>query len=68
MWKVTVTDVGEGVTDENKLLVFERFKRVHKKGVKGSGLSPAIVKRIIDLHGRDVGVEDNPQGRVACSG
>ncbi|MEA1985237.1 MAG: PAS domain S-box protein, partial [Euryarchaeota archaeon] len=63
MWKVTVTDAGEGVSDENKPLVFERLKRVHKKGVKGSGLGLAIVKRIIDLHGGDVGVEDNPQGQ-----
>ena len=63
MWKVMVTDVGEGVSDENKSLVFKRHKRVSKKGVKGSGLGLAIVKRIIDLHGGNVGVEDNPQGQ-----
>ncbi|MCD4702925.1 MAG: HAMP domain-containing histidine kinase, partial [Methanosarcinaceae archaeon] len=63
MWKVMVTDVGEGVSDENKSLVFDRHKRVSKKGVKGSGLGLAIVKRIIDLHGGDVGVENNLQGK-----
>ncbi|WP_164999267.1 sensor histidine kinase [Methanohalophilus profundi] len=48
MWKVTVTDAGEGIADEDKTLIFERFKRVHKKSIKGSGLGLAIVKRIID--------------------
>lgn len=62
-WKVTVTDFGEGVADEDKPYVFERFKRVTKVAVKGTGLGLAIVKRIIDLHGGEVGVEDNPEGK-----
>ncbi|MFP4655034.1 MAG: Cache 3/Cache 2 fusion domain-containing protein [Methanohalobium sp.] len=62
-WKVTVTDFGVGVADENKQLIFERFKRADKGGVKGSGLGLAIVKRIIELHGGDVGVKDNPEGQ-----
>ncbi|WP_135606878.1 GAF domain-containing protein [Methanococcoides sp. NM1] len=62
-WKVSVTDLGEGVADENKPELFERFKRVTKKGIKGTGLGLAIVKKIIDLHGGSVGVEDNPEGR-----
>jgi PAS domain S-box-containing protein len=62
-WKVTVTDFGEGIADEDKPQVFDRFKRVGKGGVKGTGLGLAIVKRIIDLHGGRVGVEDNPAGQ-----
>jgi len=62
-WKVTVTDSGEGVADEDKPFVFERFKRATKASVKGTGLGLAIVKRIIDLHGGEVGVEDNPEGQ-----
>lgn len=62
-WKITVTDFGEGVADENKPFVFERFKRATKAAVKGTGLGLAIVKRIIDLHGGEVGVEDNPEGK-----
>ncbi|AKB85515.1 GAF domain-containing protein [Methanococcoides methylutens] len=62
-WKVSVTDRGEGVPDENKPELFERFKRVTKKGIKGTGLGLAIVKKIIDLHGGSVGVEDNPEGQ-----
>ena len=63
MWKVTVTDFGEeGISNEDKTALFERFKRVGKGSVKGTGLGLAIVKRIIELHGGSVGVEDNPAG------
>lgn len=61
-WKVRVTDFGEGVSDEDKTSLFDRFKRVGKGSVKGSGLGLAIVKRVIELHGGDVGVDDNPAG------
>ena len=61
-WKVTVTDFGEGVSDEHKTMLFDRFQRVNKVAVKGSGLGLAIVKRIIELHEGEVGVEDNPAG------
>jgi len=61
-WKVTVTDFGEGVLDEHKTMLFDRFQRVNKVAVKGSGLGLAIVKRIVELHGGEVGVEDNPGG------
>ncbi len=61
-WKVAVTDTGEGVPDEYKDGIFERFKRRMKKGVKGSGLGLAIVKRIVEMHNGKVWVEDNPKG------
>ncbi|MGP8330525.1 MAG: ATP-binding protein, partial [Methanosarcinaceae archaeon] len=61
-WKATVTDFGEGVLDKHKKLLFDRFHRMNKVGVKGSGLGLAIVKRIVELHKGEVGVEDNPGG------
>ena len=61
-WKMTVTDFGDGVSDEDKTVLFDRFKRVGKACIKGTGLGLAIVKRIIELHGGNVGVEDNPVG------
>ena len=63
MWKVAVSDQGEGIADADKPYVFDRFKRVTKKGVKGTGLGLAIVKRIAELHKGDVGVENNPDGK-----
>lgn len=64
-WKVKVIDCGDGIPDADKELVFDRFKRLSqkKKGVKGTGLGLAIVRRIVDLHGGRVGVEDNPAGK-----
>ena len=61
-WKVAVTDSGEGISDEDKPILFDRFKRVGKGCIKGTGLGLAIVKRLIELHGGSVGVEDNPAG------
>jgi signal transduction histidine kinase len=62
-WKVKVMDQGFGILDEDKGLVFERFKRLDKGNIKGTGLGLAIVKRIVELHGGEVGVADNPNGK-----
>jgi signal transduction histidine kinase len=61
-WKVMVMDQGEGIPDSMKDVIFERFKRGEKTGVKGTGLGLAIVKRIVELHRGRVWVEDNPEG------
>ncbi|WP_340819969.1 ATP-binding protein [Methanolobus sp. WCC4] len=62
-WKVHVADIGPGISNEDKTLIFERFRQADKGSVKGSGLGLAIVKRIVELHGGEVGVNDNPIGR-----
>jgi len=61
-WNVMVIDFGEGLKKTDKTIIFDRFCRLEKKGVKGSGLGLAIVKKIVELHRGGVGVEDNPQG------
>lgn len=61
-WRISVKDNGEGIPDENKEVIFERFRRGDKKGVEGTGLGLAIVKRIVELHKGKVWAEDNPQG------
>ena len=63
MWKVAVTDRGAGIPDSDKILLFNRFQRADKRGIKGTGLGLAIVKRIIELHGGTYGVENNPEGK-----
>ncbi len=64
-WKVMVADMGEGIPDEDKKVIFGRFQRLKekKKAIKGSGLGLAIAKRIVELHGGKIGVEDNPAGK-----
>jgi PAS domain S-box-containing protein len=61
-WRVSVADSGEGIADEDKHKLFTRFERLRKEGVKGTGLGLAIAKRIVDLHGGSIWVEDNPGG------
>ncbi|VVB84590.1 Methanogenesis regulatory histidine kinase FilI [uncultured archaeon] len=61
-WNIIIIDFGEGLKNEEKAIIFDRFCRLEKKGVKGSGLGLAIVKKIIELHRGSIGVEDNPQG------
>jgi len=60
-WRISVKDWGEGVPDELKEAIFERFER-GDVDVKGSGLGLAIVKQIVDMYEGKVWVEDNPEG------
>lgn len=61
-WDFYVKDRGEGIPNDDKEAVFERFHREEMGVTKGSGLGLAITKRIVDLHGGRVWVEDNPGG------
>ncbi len=61
-WRISVSDTGEGISDEYKNQVFDRFRRTHKGAIKGSGLGLTIVKKIVGLHKGRVWVEDNPGG------
>lgn len=61
-WIIRVSDFGEGIKDEYKAMIFERFRRTEKKGVKGSGLGLAIARKIMELHKGRIWVEDNPEG------
>ncbi len=61
-FKICVKDWGYGIRDEDKPKIFTRFQRVDKKGVKGTGLGLAIARRVVDLHGGKIWIEDNPEG------
>lgn len=61
-WVLYVRDQGEGIADKYKQTIFNRFERLGKEGVKGSGLGLTITKQIVSLHGGEIWVEDNPTG------
>ncbi len=61
-WKISIADNGDGIPDEEKKAIFNRFKRIQKGAVRGSGLGLAIVKRVVKAHKGRVWVEDNPGG------
>jgi signal transduction histidine kinase len=57
--QVTVRDTGFGISDEDKMHIFERFYKVDKardRSLGGSGLGLAIVKKIVELHGFSIAV------------
>lgn len=53
--KVSVRDRGPGISDEQKPLLFQRF-RTAQRG-EGSGLGLSIVKGVVEAHGGDVWFE-----------
>ena len=61
-WKVSISDEGPGISDEDKLKIFERFKRADSS-VKGQGLGLAIVRMALKCHGEDIHVSDNEAGK-----
>ncbi|WP_250002635.1 ATP-binding protein [Actinoplanes sp. M2I2] len=61
--RVEVADRGIGIPDDAKDDVFETFHRAHAEaGYAGTGLGLAICKRIVERHGGEIGVSDNPGG------
>ncbi len=58
--KISVTDTGRGIKEEELPRLFTDFFRssdVKKEKIEGTGLGLAIVKRIIERYGGKVGVE-----------
>ncbi len=61
--KVEVLDSGPGITEADRVLVFDRFYRAPEaRAMPGSGLGLAIVKQVVDLHGGRVWADQAPDG------
>lgn len=57
--KISVIDTGEGISEENLPLIWDRYykvDKVHKRAILGTGLGLSIVKNILLLHGSRFGV------------
>ena len=60
---LTVTDKGPGIAAEDLPYIFDRFYRGStERKVPGSGLGLAIVRRIVEVHGGEVGVVSSVEG------
>lgn len=68
MVKFTVSDKGDGISDEEKERVFDRFYRSDRSRSReggGAGLGLSIAKRMVEQYGGQIGVQDNGlQGSV----
>ena len=61
--QISVKDTGIGITDEQKLRLFQSFEQAETNTSRrfgGTGLGLAISKRIVELMGGDVWVESEP--------
>jgi two-component system phosphate regulon sensor histidine kinase PhoR len=58
--RLWVQDSGPGIAPEDQERIFERFYRGPHAGAEGVGLGLAIVRSIVQAHGRHVTVESEP--------
>ncbi len=56
-YRFLVKDNGIGIPEEYRERIFELFTRLKEKDVAGTGIGLAIVKRIVEDHGGELGVE-----------
>ncbi|WP_321430727.1 ATP-binding protein [uncultured Methanolobus sp.] len=61
-WKVSISDEGPGISDEDKKKIFGRFRRADASHVSGHGLGLAIARMALKCHGEEIYVEDNGTG------
>jgi signal transduction histidine kinase len=62
-WRIEVADRGIGVPEEQRTQIFAPFHRAPAaEGFAGTGLGLAVCRRIVALHGGEIGVEANPGG------
>jgi signal transduction histidine kinase len=61
---IEVADSGTGVSPDQRVLLFERFRTSSNgsDGRSGTGLGLAIVKEFVALHGGEVVIGDAPEG------
>ena len=61
--RLTVTDHGPGIPEDDLPLVFDRFHRATaSRTLPGSGLGLAIVREIVERHGGTVSAVNRPDG------
>lgn len=61
--RVSVSDTGEGIPQEEVSQIWERYykvDKVHKRALVGTGLGLSIVRQILDAHGAAYGVQSTP--------
>jgi signal transduction histidine kinase len=60
--RITVTDEGPGIPQDQRDTVFEPYSQLDNPDVPGTGMGLAIVRQIIELHHGKVWVEDGVGG------
>jgi PAS domain S-box-containing protein len=58
---VEIEDTGTGISEENLQKIFDPFFTTKNTG-KGTGLGLSVTRKIIDLHGGQISIKNNPNG------
>lgn len=59
--RIKVSDTGDGLTEEEQLLLFKPFERIGEyKGIDGAGIGLVITKSLIEMMFGQIGVESEP--------
>ena len=64
--EISVSDTGIGIEDQEKKRIFEAFEQVGEtttRGYEGTGLGLALTKSLVELHGGEIRVESDGEGK-----
>ena len=69
-FRVAVSDTGPGIAPAEQAHIFDEFQQIDGSSTRekgGTGLGLTITKKIVELHGGEVGVESEPgRGSLEC--
>jgi signal transduction histidine kinase len=65
--RITVTDEGPGIPEEDRDRVFEPYRQLENLGIPGTGMGLAIVRQIVELHHGKVWIEDSVGGGTSLA-
>lgn len=67
-WRLSIADTGQGIDDQHKKMIFDRFYREdssRNRQTGGNGIGLSIAQWIVAIHKGKISVRDNqPQGTV----
>jgi signal transduction histidine kinase len=61
--RLTVSDDGPGIPEEQREQVFNRFFRLADQTISGTGLGLAICRKIAALHQAKISLSQGPEGK-----
>jgi signal transduction histidine kinase len=61
--RISISDTGEGVSEQDQQKVFEKFERLSENDgwITGTGVGLAITKRLVEYMGGQIGIQSVPE-------